>query len=279
VDRWRFVALAAGDAYAIQPLTPTTDADRAAIGDESAAWVLTHNVAGGAGAGNGCLFSQAIEGVRRLSGKTVTVSFWAQIAAGAKIGVSLTQDFGSGGSPSAPATGVGLSVTSVSPAWTRYALTFTLPSTAGKTLGTNNNSQTSLEMWLSAGSSFATRTGGVGVQTGFFNMWGVQLEIGSTATPLEKPDPRYDLANCQRFYQLGEIAFAGYGTAGLGTFAQWTPQAGMRAAPTLTLLNNYCSNGSFTGFSWSVSTAIAGVTVGAAGPFTNHVVFSASADL
>ena len=79
VDRWRFVALAAGDSYSITTLTPTTDADRAAIGDESAAWILTHNVAGGSGATNGCLFGHGIEGVRRLSGKTVTVSFWAQI--------------------------------------------------------------------------------------------------------------------------------------------------------------------------------------------------------
>ena len=41
----------------------------------------------------------------------------------------------------------------------------------------------------------------VGVQSGSIAIWGVQLEIGSVATPLEKPDPQQDLAKCQRFYQ------------------------------------------------------------------------------
>jgi hypothetical protein len=38
------------------------------------------------------------------------------------------------------------------------------------------------------------------VQSGSINLWGVQLEIGSVVTPLEKLDPADDLRHCQRFY-------------------------------------------------------------------------------
>jgi hypothetical protein len=131
-DRWHVTVMAAGDAYSVSR-NATTDADRTAIGDEGVPWVVTHNVAGAAGTTNGCVFGQPIESVRRLSGKTVTVSFWAQIAAGTKVGVALTQDFGSGGSPSAPVVGTGQSVTGTTGAWIRYSLTFALPSAAGKT--------------------------------------------------------------------------------------------------------------------------------------------------
>ncbi len=231
-DRWKIVTMGPGDNYSVAR-PAAADADRTAIGDESVAWFVTHNVAGAAGAGNGCLAGQAIENVRRLSGKTVTVSFWAQMSIGAKIGVSFAQDFGSGGSPSAAVPSVGQSVTAVSAAWTRYALTFNLPSAAGKTFGTDLNDSTSLEIWLSAGSTYATRSGGVGVQTGFFNLWGVQLEIGSVATPLEKPDPQQDLAKCQRFFKYIGVTFVTSNVSGAYLGYAVSLGINMRAIPTV----------------------------------------------
>jgi hypothetical protein len=78
----------------------TTDADKAAIGDEAAVNYLQNSFTGNAGASASNYIEQRIEGVRRLSGKTVTVSFWA-VGTGPKLGVNMYQLFGSGGSPSA----------------------------------------------------------------------------------------------------------------------------------------------------------------------------------
>src|SRR5262249_31129673 len=78
-----------------------TDASRTAIGDEAAISFLGVSFTGTAGATAHSRVYHNIEGVRRLAGKTVTVSFYAQTASGTRIGVSLSQGFGSGGSPSA----------------------------------------------------------------------------------------------------------------------------------------------------------------------------------
>jgi hypothetical protein len=73
------------------------------------------------------------------------------------------------------------------------------------------------------------------VQSGTINLWGVQLEIGSVATPLEKPDPQQDLAKCQRFYQVGKVKLGGPGTAGVGNSYSYALPVVMRAIPTVVL--------------------------------------------
>jgi hypothetical protein len=202
-------------------------------GDEAARFSLNNNFTGNAAAGAYNLLYQSIENVVRLSGKTVTVSFYAYSnPAALKLGVNLTQNFGTGGSPSAGVNVAGQSVT-LTGAWARYNLTFTLPSVAGKTLGTNGNDSTGLQIWYSAGSSNTAPSGNVGVQTGAVALWGVQLELGGTATPLEKLDPRVDLANAQRFYINGDISAAGYLSSGVAVWVSMTLAVQMRAAPTI----------------------------------------------
>ena len=54
-------------------------------------------------AGDYAIITQRIEDVRTFAGNSVTISFWAKANTGTpKIGVELQQNFGSGGSPSAP---------------------------------------------------------------------------------------------------------------------------------------------------------------------------------
>jgi hypothetical protein len=63
----------------------------------------------------------------------------------------------------------------------------------------------------------------------------VQFELGSVATPLEKPDPRYDLANCQRFYQIVSTSLR-TAAANVGAYYENTVNwPSMRATPTVTL--------------------------------------------
>ena len=73
------------------------------------------------------------------------------------------------------------------------------------------------------------------MQSGNINVWGVQLEIGSVATPLEKPDPQVDLANCQRFYQGINTSARGSYSTGANFTNSVNFLVTMRATPTAVL--------------------------------------------
>lgn len=181
----------------------------------------------------------------------MTVSFWAlcTTSTSLKIGINFEQYFGTGGSPSAQVNGAGQATPALTETWTRYSLRFAIPSTSGKTLGTNGDDTISLNLWFSAGSdNSSSQAGGIGVQSGNPMIWGVQLEVNSSATALETIDPREDLANCQRFLQWSAYpnytvgAASGAGNPGLyfvidnvtGLNLTIPLSQTMRAVPTVT---------------------------------------------
>lgn len=261
-------------------LAAASDTTRSLIGDESVNYFLSDVVTGNAGAAAYSIVSQRLEDVRRFANRTVTVSFWASMNSGtAKIGVSLDQFFGTGGSPSPTANGNGQAVT-VTNTWQRFTLTFVAPSVAGKTLGASNDHCTIMQLWLSAGSNYATRSA-IGVQSGTFNIWGVQLEVGSVATPLSRRDPADELALCQRFYQTGQCVHLGYTGSSVGVGQTMSLSVTMRVTPTtVTFVDN--GNGNITSF--AVTPLTAGNlwfhgTATSAGGWTINVNFTASADL
>lgn len=277
-DRWAVSAVGGSTSISVVALT---DADRTAIGDEAAAHAIRAVVVGNAAAGSYSEFFQGIELIRRLSGKTVTVSFWAKAASGTpKIGVSLDQYFGSGGSPSTGVFMTGIPVT-ISTTMTRYTVTFPVPSTAGKVFGTNGDDFYYLQFWFSSGSTNNVYAGSIGVQSGTFTLWGMQLEIASAATPLEKLDPQQDLANCQRFYCIVQCVANGYGLAGMGVGQTISLPVAPRRGPILTLGGNSSANLNVTAVQgigdgtqvWVNSTVIAD------GGWVINQVFTASADL
>jgi hypothetical protein len=231
-DRWA-IYLVSDTVSASLPAA--NDAVRTAIGDEAVMTFWQNSFTGNAAAGAYSSLQQPIESVRRLAGKTVTLSFWAAGTAGLKLGINYLQNFGTGGSPSAAgwALATGASVT-ISTTWTRYSVTTTLPTAAGKTIGTNGNDYTSIALAFSSGATNNAVFGNVGVQSGNISLWGVQLEIGPVATPLEKPDPQQDVAKCQRFYQTvtASSRMTLTGAFPVTAPAYWTP---MRATPTATL--------------------------------------------
>ena len=275
MDRWAMFG--ATDIFSVTQ-SALADAGRAVIGDEQAVLSLSNNFVGNAGAGAFHGVQQKIENIQRLSNKTITVSFWAAAFSGTpRLGVSIDQFFGTGGSPSATIQGVGQSVT-LSTAWARYSLTFTVGSSAGKTFGTNNDHFTALNIWFSSGANNAARSGSIGVQTAIINIWGVQLEVGSVMTPLEKPDPRHDLANCQRFYRTGLILWGGYVTATCPYYAS-TSIAGMRALPTISSLIDTSTTFGTRTLAASGEAAYVTASATATGGGTLNVSFSASADL
>jgi hypothetical protein len=240
-DRWLNNAVLDSISFGIAPVD---DVGRSQIGDEAARYSFNNAFTGNAGATAFTNLLQRIEGVRRLAGKTVTVSFWASASAAMNFGVSIDQSFGSGGSPSPVALGNGQAVALAASSWQRHSVTFAVPSVAGKTLGTNGDDFTQLALWYSAGANSATRAGNIGVQSGTIVLWGVQLEIGSVATPLEKLDPRVDLANCQRFYALGSAGWFGYGGAANNIGGMTTFPVAMRGTPTVVITGPGYNNAS-----------------------------------
>jgi hypothetical protein len=130
---------------------------------------------------------QRIEDVRTLAGQTVTLSFWAKSDSTRTTKATVEQNFGSGGSANAS----GLSFTdgtfTTTTSWQRFTFSFTLPSLSGKTIGTNS--------YLFLGFRQASASGSV------LDIWGVQLEAGSVATPFEVEDYGTTLAKCQRYYE------------------------------------------------------------------------------
>jgi hypothetical protein len=278
LDRWQ-LALNLDTASVTQ--NALADADRTAIGDEEATYSLQNVFAGNAGAAAFDVIIQRIESVRRLSGKTVTVSFYAKAATGTpSIGVSIDQVFGTGGSPSATVQGAGTAVP-ISTTWTRYSLQLAVASEAGKTFGTTVGTDYSgLNLWYSSGATNATRAGSIGVQSGTIQVWGVQLEIAAAVSALEKPDPRYDLSNCQRFYAIGTCRLASYGAAGAAAgFTQTFPTT-MRATPTPTSTfgtQTNCSTSTFTAF--DAETGGPATVVTALGGFLALGTYTVSADL
>jgi hypothetical protein len=147
-------------------------------------------------------FGQKIESVRTFAGQTATISFWAKAGSGTpKMAVELQQFFGSGGSPSASVNTYAGQVT-LSTSWARYSVTAAVPSISGKTLGTANDDVLRLNLMVSAGTDYNARSGSLGVQNNTFQIWGVQAEYGSKATPFQTATGTIqgELAACQRYY-------------------------------------------------------------------------------
>jgi hypothetical protein len=197
--------------------------------------------AGQSASGNLAVLSQPIEGVRSFAGQTITVSFYAKSGAGTpKIGLELSQFFGTGGSPSARVS-TPFSAT-ISTSWTRYTATVAVPSISGKTIGTEKNDSLQLLFWISAGSDFATRASSIGIQNNTFDIWGVQLEAGPVATPFRRNanSLQGELAACQRYAfsinipSEGSFTRFGMGQAFSTTSAavQVYPPVTLRSAPT-----------------------------------------------
>jgi hypothetical protein len=197
---------------------------------------------------------QPIEDVRTFANQSIVISFWAKANSGTpKIAIELDQQFGTGGS--ARVTTYVNQVT-LSTSWARYTATITVPSVSGKTIGAN--SFISLFLWVSAGTDFNARTNSLGIQTNTFDIWGVQVEKGTIATPFEQRPIATETSLCQRYYyeisgQGGDDALCQghyYGAQQLWCVIQHPVL--MRRGPSFSL-----PSGSYTGYAVGVGNAIA----------------------
>jgi hypothetical protein len=231
-------------------------------------------------------FGQKIESVRTFAGQTATISFWAKAGSGTpKIAVELSQFFGSGGSPSASVNTYAGQVT-LSTSWARYSVTVAVPSISGKTLGTANDDHLRLNLMVSAGTDYNARSGSLGVQNNTFQLWGVQVEYGSTATPFQTATGTIqgELAACQRYFidftgntgTYGTLAFSGSAFSTTQAFMVYQLPVVMRTGASITTSGTINLTDGVT--SWAVTSfanaQIATTAGGASMGFINATVAS-----
>jgi hypothetical protein len=137
-----------------------------------------------------------IEDVQTLAGQTATFSFWAKADSARAMSGYLLQRFGDGGSTNVSTT---IGTASLTTSWQRFTFTISIPSLSGKTIGANNLVQIFFAMSPASGM--------------VIDLWGVQLEAGSIATPYHNatPNQQTELAACQRYYQRYDSAIASDG--------------------------------------------------------------------
>ena len=164
---------------------------------------------------------QRIENVRTFAGQTVTLSFWAKADSARSSIVYLYQN--SGGTGTAYSATPTLSVTT---SWQRYSFTLSLGSISGFTIGAGSSLYAVIRQAFAAGS--------------VLDIWGVQVEAGSVATPFTTATGTFqgELAACQRYaYALTASAAApiGVGQANsttAGVYTIFTPVQ-LRTIPSL----------------------------------------------
>jgi hypothetical protein len=128
---------------------------------------------------------QRIENVGTFANMTITVSFYAKSDSNRTQTVGVEQLFGSGGSSAVLLTEQTINTTT---AWQRFSLQFAVPGISGKTIGTGSSTQITINQNLTNGNTL--------------DIWGVQAEAGSTASPFQTATGTVqgELAACQRYY-------------------------------------------------------------------------------
>jgi hypothetical protein len=242
-DRWRLGVGGGTATYSAQAFTPGA-APIAGYEGTNFAQLAT---VGQSASGNFAYLVQPVEDVRTFAGQTVTISVFAKASSGTpNLGISVEQNFGSGGSALVP-TSAG--VQAITTSWVRYSFTVAIPSVAGKTIGAG--SSLIIGLMTSAGTDIsAAGYPAVGLQNTTIDFWGVQLEAGTVANDFRRNanSLQGELAACQRYYYQVGPGFAAFSRIVGGfyeannVFASIVPlPVQMRTSPTSVGFSNITS--------------------------------------
>lgn len=186
-DRWGWSRTGTGSTLTISRQSFT--AGQQDVPDEPEFFLRYDQTVAGTTATSNDLF-QRIEDVRTFAGQQVTLTFYAKAAAAINIGtVILTQNFGAGGTVSGAVTTNVATNVAIGTTWSKYTLTFNVPSIATRNIGTTpNTSYLQLAFRLPLNAVFT------------FDIAQVQMEASPAATAFERRPIGVELALCQRYY-------------------------------------------------------------------------------
>jgi hypothetical protein len=179
---------------------------------------------------------QKIEDIRTFAGQTVTLSYWAKADANVTNTASYERSTNSATLDSSYAASNVIGTT-----WQRYTATFNVPTISGAT--------------VTSDSFFGIKP--ILIQDGLahtIDIWGVQVEAGSTATPFQTATGTLqgELAACQRYFYktynletapgtasttTGSIAVAQVSSGANANWISCRFPVAMRTTPTVTLYN------------------------------------------
>ena len=164
---------------------------------------------------------QRIEDLKEHSGQTAVISFWAKADAVRSMNVHFRQYFGAGGSPSTTLVVLPHYNPILTTEWRKYFVVVDIPSVSGKILGTDGNDGLWLMLAFSSGSTYSSAYGGLGLQTGTFNIAEVKVEKGTVATDVIHLNRSIEYIQCYRYYEKGNLRgpIAAYST----TYVRFSP--------------------------------------------------------
>ena len=208
-DRWFTSFTADGGTY---PTTLTHSRSAITSGDLPGSYFAYRVAVDGAGSAFGVnasygVFHRVEHATRYLcgAGKKITLSFWAKSSiAGKRMGISFSQRYGTGGSPTASETIIG-EIISLSTTWTKYTITITTNTLVGKTFGTNDDDYLQIGLFHMWGTTTATSQFGGGtaesfVGSGNIDIAQVQVNTGAQALPFQPKTFAQELRACMRYY-------------------------------------------------------------------------------
>lgn len=249
VDRW--AGWGSGGTYQIsQEVTSTSDLE--SVG--GCMNYMRYNITVGDD-GNGA--RQMIEDVRSIpSNAKITVSFYVRGTVGEEVESEIQVNYGSGGSTqeTIPNSEILFTLTS---SWVRHSFTVDYTDLAGKTVG----------------SSSAIRMKFTQLDTDtapwYFDLTGVQMELGTTATDFEHRSYGEELALCQRYYQETGPGCEFAGFANGSSMAVYTVPLSvpLRSVPTILSLYSSITAVKHNGYVGSSTTPIADSSSASSGPF------------
>jgi len=275
VDRWQ-CGLSQSSKYSVQQQTSVVPTGY------TYATKITSLSSYSLGASDYFTYSQKIEGFNiadfawgTANAKTITLSF--------QVYSSLTGTFGGAIHNSASNRSYPFIYTiSSANTWTTISITI-----AGDTSGTwlaNNGVGMWVRFGLGVGSTYSGTSGSwssnlyasatgatsvVGTNGATFYITGVQLEVGTSATPFERRLYNQELANCQRYYYRN-TALDAFSSFGVGTlysasqvYAQFPFPVAMRTQPTFGYLSIQILAGSASGAVTSLVANRSTLTMGA----------------
>jgi hypothetical protein len=248
VDRWRH-----GLYYGIWTATVENDAPTGS-GLRKSAKLLCTTAKSTLAAGDLLAFYQVLEGqdVQRIakgtaSAQQLTLSFWVK--------ANVTGTYIAELSDLDNTRRVSSSYTiSASATWEKKTITF--PADTTGVFDNDNGGSLALQFWLGAGSHYTSgsplqttwgtvtntrATGQVNVAAAINNYWqvtGVQLEVGPVATSFEFKSYGQELRECQRYYirMTGSTAFSSFGSGTAGSTTSVSVHVGlptsMRTSPS-----------------------------------------------